>query len=64
MRNAQHSFTVDATSWYQKSDVTDLRIHIINFLREAIGRSRLEGTCTCRMTRQKRKACKSASITN
>ena len=64
MGNDQHSFIVDAKHWYQKTDATDLRIHIINFLREATGRSRLEGTCARRMTRQKRKACKSASITN
>ena len=40
------------------------RIYIINFLRKATGRSNLEGTHARRMTRQKRKACKSVSIAN
>jgi len=64
IKNALHSFTVDAKYWYKKSDATDLRLHIINFLRVTTGRSKLEMTRGHRMTRRKRKACKQDSIKN
>ena len=55
IRTTPDIFTVDATYWCKKSDATDLRIQIINFLREATGRSKLEGMRVGRKTLQKRK---------
>ena len=43
-------FTFGAKSWYEKSDATDLRIQIINFLREDAGRIKLEGKYVGRIT--------------
>ena len=45
-------------------DTADLRIQAINFLREATRRSKQEGVCVGRASRQNRKAFKLASITN
>ena len=53
--NSSESFTIGAKYWYENSDTTDLRIQIINFMREDTGRSKIKVPRAGRTTRQKRK---------
>ena len=58
-------FTVEAKNWYKKSEATDLRIQIINYLLVLTGRSKLEESLVGRTTRhntKKRKSHKPVSI--
>ena len=52
---SEKCFTIYEKSQYEISDSTDLRIQIINFLREDIERRKLEGTRVVKTTRQTRK---------
>ena len=62
--HSEKFFTVDAKSWYEKSDATDSRIQILFVLLEATERNKLKDARVVRTTRQTRKTCKSASTTN